>query len=1072
MITLYRSYPKRRYLAYRIPILFALIVPALLGQTAQITGLLTDQSGASVPGAIVAAQNLDTGIKLTTTSNESGNYTIPGLPVGSYSVTATKEGFKTLVRSPVKLDVAQNARIDFSLDVGSVSERLTVEASAPILQTEESSVGQVINKAEVVSLPLNGRDFLQLASLTPGTVQTGAGYFLPGNAIRVNGSWGSTTVYMVDGINSTDSYFPGAIMLPSPDAIQEFKVQSNTLDARYGIGASVVNVDIRSGTNQFHGNLFEFLRNDAMDARNFFAITNPPLKQNQFGGTFGGPIVRNRTFFFVDYQGTRIRRGQTFNSIVPTSAMWTGNFAGRRTITDPFTGIAFPNNQIPANRIASQAAFFQQYFPLPNAGTTFIASPAQSDDTDQYDIRGDHQFSLKDSMKGSYSEQREDTYLPGSFPLNGGEARGVRAHRAGVGWVHTFSPSLVNEFTGGYTRLVYTGVPQGLGTNYTQQAGIGGFNQTSAEFPGFPGITLAGYTGLNGNVSRPTRDRENQWVLSDNLTLVRGTHTIQAGFDVRSFKNDNINAANARGSFVFSGTYTGDAFADYLLGYPFQASRDYPRDLFGYTDRQQGFYVQDNWKVRPNLTLNLGLRYALLHPMDPIHDQVASVNISKNQIVVGSDSSGKLGGGQQVTPVLLQQFASMIVPSSQVGLGPSLRKTYYDYLDPRLGLAWELKPGLVLRMGYAIVHVIENGERNASAGIINPPFIADEVNIPNTTPVPTRTFGNYFPPISAQNPYGPLAFFSIDPNRPFAYLQQYNVTLQKSLSQRAYFEAAYVGSKGTHFPFSALANIPLPGPGPIQARRPNPLFAAGNLITNTDNNSYNSLQTKFEVKTYRGINLIASYTWSKALDYQPQANPTNPREIVTTNQQNPNNAYGERGLDPTNIAHRFTAGLVYESSFFKGRQDAFGWILKDWGFTTIVTAQTGFPFTPTIGTDPANTGTSLRPNRIGNGASSDPTLNQWFNVAAFSVPGAYTYGNSGLNILTGPGLKDWDFGSFRHFPLFREGAGLEFRAEFFNITNTPSFGNPVTNIQSTSAGKILATSNNPREIQLSLKFRF
>jgi hypothetical protein len=752
--------------------------------------------------------------------------------------------------------------------------------------------------------------------------------------------------------------------------------------------------------------------------------------------------------------------------------MWSGNFAGRGAIKDPFTGVAFTNNQIPASRITPQAAYFQQYFPLPNAGSTFITSPAQTDDTDQYDIRVDHQFSLKDTLKASYSEQREDTYLPGSFPLNGGETHTVRAHRAGVGLVHTFTPSIVNEFTAGYTRLVYSGLPQGLGTNYTQQAGIGGYNQTSAEFPGFPGISLSGYTALNGNVSRPVRNRENQWVLSDNLTIVRGAHTIQAGFDARSFYNDNINAAYARGNFIFTGTYTGDAFADYLLGYPFQASRDFPRDLFGYTDRQQGFYVQDNWKVRPHLTLNAGLRYPLLHPMDPLHNQVASVNIYKNQIVVGSDSSGKLGGGQQVTPVLLQQFASMIVPSSQVGLGPSLRNAYYDYLDPRLGLAWEAKPGFVFRLGYAIVHVIENGERNASAGIINPPFIADEVNIANTTPVPTRTFANYFPPISAQNPYGPLAFFDIDPNRKFSYLQQYNVTLQKSFGQHAYFEAAYVGSKGTHFPLSALSNVPLPGPGSIQARRPNPLFAAGSHVTNTDDNSYNSLQTKFEIRTYRGLNLIASYTWSKVLDYQPQANPTNPREIVSTNQQDPNNPYGERSLDPTNIAHRFTTGLVYESNFFKGRQDAFGWILKGWGITSIVTAQTGFPFNPTIGTDPANTGTSLRPNRLANGASSNPTLNQWFNVAAFAVPAAYTYGNSGLNILTGPGLKDWDLGLFRRFPLFREDMGLEFRAEFFNLTNTPSFGNPVTNIQSALAGKVLTMSDNPREIQFSLKFHF
>lgn len=1048
--------------------------PFLLGQSAQITGLVRDPTGASVPQASVMVKNLATGIVRRTLTNRDGNFTIPELNPGSYSVSAAKTGFSTVVRSPIKLDIAQIARVDFTLKVGHVTQNVTVSSVATLLQTQSASIGQVVGSSQVQKLPLNGRNFLTLATLTPGVVASGGGFFLANNTVRVNGMRASNTIYYIDGINSTDQTFSGVTMLPPPDAIQEFKVQDNTLNAKYGLGGAVVNIELKPGTNQVHGDAWEFLRNNALDARNFFALSKPPLRQNQFGFTLGGPIKRNRAFYFGDYQGTRISRGITFNSVVPTAAMRQGNFSGLAPITDPYTGQAFPGNQIPSTMFSPQTTYFLKFIPLPNtSGGTYDQSPTDTNNTNQFDIRTDYDLRAADSLKVSYSFLRESQLSPGAFPLNGGETTGVHSQRAGLGWTHMFGPSMVNEFTFGYNRIVYPGTQQGIGTNYTEQAGIGGFTQTSAEFPGFPGLNIGGYAGINGNAFVPIRERENEWVLNDNLTFVRGRQTMEAGFDARWFALDSYNAAFSRGNFTFSGTYTGNGFGDFLLGLPYVGGRDFPRNLFGNSNREQALYFQDNWKVTPRLTLNLGLRYPLLHPITALHNQMASVNPAANQIVVASTPSGMINtNAQQVTSILLPLFSNMIVPSSKVGLPQSLRYTNYNYLDPRLGLAWDAGHDLVWRLGYAIVHTEEEGNRNVSEGVVNPPFIADALSQFNTTPVPSYTIANLFPPISSSAySLGPLNYFQLDPNRPFPYFQQWNVTLQKLFANVVSFQAAYVGSKGTNLPYSYLLNVPSPGPGTIQTRRPYPTWGPGTYVINADNNDYNALQTQAEVRGWKGLDLLAAYTWSKGLDYQPNGTS----EVQYSNVQNPACQFAcMRSLDTLNVTNRFTLGMVYGLPFFKNRSGFVGQTLGNWSVTSIITAQSGYPFTPTINTDPANTGTAQYPNRIGNGTLANPTIQDWFNVGAFAVPAPYTYGNSGINILNGPGYHDWDLGLLKDFSLgkLREGTHLQFRADFFNFTNTPSFSNPVADIQSSAAGEILSTSGNPREVQLALKLYF
>ena len=981
------------------------------------------------------------------------------------------------MRSPIKLDIAEIARVDLTLQVGTSVQNVTVTSTAPLLQTQDAAQGQVIGGTEVDNLPLNGRNFLQLATLAPGAQAGGTGFFLANNTVRVNGMLAADVSYTVDGVNSTDQLFSGVTLMPPPDAIEQFKVQTNTLDANYGLGGSFVNVQLKSGTNALHGDAWEFLRNDATDAIGSFARSKPVLKQNQFGFVLGGPIKKNRTFFFGDYQGTRIAQGSVVNDVVPTAAMDEGNFAGLPALTNPYTGEAFDQNQITPGLLSSQAAYFLKFIPPPNTSAgTFVDNLPAPNTTNQFDVKIDHQLRTNDSLRVSYSFLRNSATSPGSLPQNGAIYSLVHSQRAGLGWTHSFTPSVVNEFNLGYMRVAYPGSQQGAGTNYTEEAGIGGFEQTSSEFPGFPYLNISGYTGISGNGWRPIRIRENEWVVSDHVTMVKGTHTIDAGFDSRWFAADSYNAALSRGNFSFTGTYTGNGFADFLMGLPYVGGRTFPRNLFGIFNQEQGFYVQDNWKVKPRLSLNLGLRYVLIHPATALHNQSASVDALADQIVVSSNDSGQINtDGQQVTQFLLPKFQDIIVPSSKIGVPASLRYMDYNYLDPRLGLAWQAGKGFVLRMGYGITHSEEEGNANVSQALINPPFLADSLANFNTTPVPTYTLANLFTPITVDN-YNlpPLSFYQLDFNRPYNYFQQWNATVQKVIRGGVSVEVAYVGNKGTHVPFNAYSNVPSPGPGDIQSRRQNPGFSAGTLVENVDNTIYNALQMKAETRGWRGLNLIATYTWSKALDYNPQEGPGNPGQSEGPAGPNPATPFAYRGPDPLNLSGRFTLSGVYALPFFKQSTGITQQALGGWKLTSIVTLQSGYPFTPTIATDTANTGTSYLPNRLANGALSNPSVGDWFDASAFSVPDQYTYGNSGMNILTGPHFRNWDFGLFKDFNLskLREGASLQFRAEFFNFTNTPSFGFPDAGIQDPTVGQIFYTTSSPREVQFALKLYF
>jgi hypothetical protein len=1057
----------------------------LLAQTGQITGLIVDPTGTAVPGATVTVTNVATGVRNQAVTNEQGYYTILFLNPGDYEIRVQKAGFKISEHPAIKLDVAQIARIDLALQLGEIAESVTVAAEAPLLVTETGMVGQVIGNKKILDLPLNGRDFTQLATLVPGAISRGTNAQLDAPAISVNGARNGRTVFMIDGGSVSSQYFDVASITPSIDAIQEFSVQSNSFSAENGQGMAVIAVALKSGTNQLHGTAFEFFRNQVLDARNFFnrSSERPAVKQNQFGIALGGPVVlpkiyngRDRTFFFADYEGTRIRRAAQSNTLVPTAAMRTGDFSGRPVINDPattrpdparpgaFVRDPFPGNRIPAERQARESRYYLQFYPEANTpGGTYAFAPGRRNEADKFDIRMDHHFSPSDTLSSSYSLNEGGNYAPGQFEANGGVTHSVRKQRWSLSEMHTVSPGMFNEFRLGYVRTRFYNEPQGLGTNHTLLSGISGFAEQSSDFPGFPGLGITGYLSFNPNAFSPIKFRDNKYEILDNVTWIRGTHALKFGAHFRRYDTATTNAARSRGDFTFNGTYTGNAWGDFLLGLPFQGRRTFPRNLFGIKYLyNEHFFVQDDWKVNPRLTLNLGLRYELNHQLRTVNDQNASTDPVLRQIVVASDSSGKINvEGQQVGRFLLPLFQDVIVPSSSVGLDGSLRRLDKNNFGPRLGLAWRPTGGtLVIRLGYGIFYGLIQGNRAESTGIVNAPFLADELSNFNTTPIPTKSLSNMFAPISQGLNLVPLNFFQIDPDTRDPYFQEWNFTVQKSLSNVISVEGAWVGAKGTRIEFSRPVNVPVPGPGDIQARRLWPRFAPGSYVENSAYSTYNALQVKVEMRNWKGLSWLNSYAYGKSIDNLSG-------DVQGFASQDPNNNNAEKGVSDYDVKHRYVMSANYALPFARSGQGVLAHVLKNWELGSIVTLQSGLPYTPSIATDPANTGNSRRPDRTGAGTVEERTLVRDFDVNAFRVPQAFTYGNSGRNILYRRGFRNWDFIAVRNFPV-TERARLQFRGEFFNFTNTPAFGAPVSNIQAGNAGQI-TSAGEPRSIQLALK---
>jgi Carboxypeptidase regulatory-like domain len=1104
-------------------ILTAIVFPCagdLIAQisTATLTGTVTDSTGGALAGATVEAKNNSTLLVRTATANNAGEYVIPDLSPAHYTLTIHSAGFKSFIVPDLELLVAQRAQINAKLEVGQVDQSLTITAVTPIIDTSTASVGQVINTQSVDHMPLNGRSFWQLTSLTPGATYNPGGQttHTGGTTIRasvvavnVNGGAQDETGWSLDGAFITEMQSGGTMIQPDVDALQEFKVEGANMTAEYGHTPNMVNVTMKSGSNQFHGTLFEFVRNSAFDARNFFyippigsSLKNEPLRRNQYGFTFGGPLYRNKTFFFADWERTGLLQGVDFNNVVPSPAQRTGDFSqllqGSKPLQlkDPLSGAPYPGNIIPPSLISTPAKYFLPYLPVPNSvvGTTDYS--ALTNDLLQTlmrgDIRMDQVITGKTQLMGRYSINNSEESDPNPFVTLGQFPLYSRGQSATVGLTHLFSPRWVNEARVSYYRSYFLfGTALG-GTNFNAAAGVQGFNDTTPIYS-FPEITLTGYATFNGSPfdQRPKSNKHRNWQYADNVTYSNGRHTVKFGAELLHEAAAYINGSSSVGIFNFVGTYTGNAFADFLTGYPDSVTRDYFKQLNGYTGNFFSAYVQDSFRFTPNITINAGLRFEYNGFYNGIRGQKSAFDLTTGKLIIPSSIDPAV---QSLTASLMALFADRINYTKSLGLPVGIQPGQPDFA-PRFGIAWRPRGSdrMVIRTGYGIFYLFPDGG-NINNFVATVPFIAATTIFNDRPPAtPTRTWSDFFlgqPNVSPNpNPGQPCSFGyaalscatpNVDSgaiNLQTTYIQEWNFSVQRQISSTTSIDVAYVGSKSDHLQTQPSINDPPPGPGAIQSRRPYPEW--GTIVYGTFDGwgSYNALQAKFESRNWHGLTSLASYSYSKCIDIGTG---------VTQAYQVRNKAVCDY-----NLPHVLATSFDYQVPIGRGQRflgNASGFvnqIVGGWEFAGILTARSGLPFTPTINGDVANTGVSnQRPQVVGTPQIvGSPAC--WFYISsnpscvaldpgatnAFVAPATYTYGDGGRNILRADPLIQLDFTTMKHFQV-DEKRSFEFRAEMFNILNHPVFAAPSTAINSSSGAQVSSTLNAARIIQLALKFRF
>jgi hypothetical protein len=1064
----------------------AIIVMALgqlaFSQTAQVTGRVNDSSGAVVPGAQITVTNQKTSLTRDSVTNGEGYFTIPLLPPGDYRLSVKKEGFKPIVRPDVVLNVEQVARLDFTLETGAVTETVTITSDAPLMNTETSSVGQVVENKTVVTLPLNGRNYSQLAVLAPGATpnpgsRTEDGFSLNGNRLFQNS-------YQVDGADNNNYIFgvdtnTTQALRPSVDAIQEFKVETANYSAEYGRAAGgVISVAIKSGTNQLHGSAFEFLRNDALDATNFFANRNllqkPPLRYNQFGGTIGGPIWKDHTFFFFSYQGTRIRTSNTAVVTVPTPDMKRGIF-GATNIYDPANVVSgarvqFANNTIPASRFDLVGAKLVALYPDPNqpgAVNNYASIQQQTDDADQFDVRGDHSFSGNDKIFARFSRSDRGRIRSPIFaaPGNGGVFATQPLNQIPKAW----------SVAGGYTRVISAAVVNELRINYTQNDsdqlalaekslyadfGIKGVPDFEG-LVGLPTINVTNFTGLGDRTFAPNPKQAKMFQISDGFSLTRGAHGMKFGGEFWQLSGYAGTSNAARGSLTFNGQFTsrvpgtgiGSAIADLLLGQTSTAQLT-TRQIVNMVGKNYGLYFNDNWKVSPKLTLNLGLRYELTTRFHERDNRHGSFDLNPESPTYGAVVTAKDGD--------------------------HLSETFSD-LDknnfaPRLGFAWQVANKTVVRGGGGLFYGGFGYYAVGQTTAASPPFFLN-ITYPSASTATTSALvlSNGFPAdaLSLTRVVNPATGAQLR-NYPFPTVYQGNLSVERELFAGFVGTGSYVGNATTHLNGQIDMNAPRPGAGAVNPRRPFPIFGAINLFTGFGHSSYHSLQLKLERRFRNGFSLLSSYTWSHGLDNTQDTEDTTSATIP----QDQFNTNAEKGHSTYDLRHRSVTSVVYDLPFGRGGKSLGAnkvtrLIFGGFQLGGIFVMQTGQPVNLSVAGNPANTTNPVRPNRFANGnlARGTRTIDRWFDTSAFALPAAFTFGNAGRNLIIAPGTVNLDLLVGRNF-VITESTRLEIRGEFYNATNTAHFGRPNAVIGSPQAGTITNTSIPNRQIQLGLRLVF
>ncbi|MBI3477803.1 MAG: TonB-dependent receptor [Acidobacteria bacterium] len=1095
-----------------------LLVGSALAQqiTGSIRGTANDPSGAIVRDAIVTATQVETSRTRTAVTDHDGNYVILELPVGHYRIEVAAKGFQKYVQEGISLSVNETLSVPVRLAVGSETEKVVVTADAQLIQQTVTSLGKTVLQQELLDLPLNGRDFSTLGLLQPGVVPLTPGLREAGGILRgkqgyaVNGQRPESNNFLIDGASNFNGVDAGFVLQPPVDAIAEFRILTHSANAEFGHSTgSTTNIITKSGSNRFHGALWEFLRNDAFDATNFFATSAEPLKQNQFGASIGGPIRKDKTFFYGYYEGFRNRQGVTQGSTVPSLAERQGDFSQlcpEDVGFDPESGICrnfnpeqgdlggqlvnlfsftpYPFNQFTDYNPDSQ--FLQNLlglFPEPNSGTnTDNFTVTRRDDSNQFGIRVDHYLSPKDTLNFRYSFNDGTAFDPLSpsgasvpgFPI--GET--FRAQNFVTTETHTFSPSMIGVFRFSFLRNKFL---HGERTNHTTPGDLGfGYDPSLEAAVGPPFIQVNGYTTVGDPITGPRNTYQNTFDYSGALTWIRGRHEIKFGGGYQRAQINVLQGIATNGFFVVAGFPISDPFASLLFQQPvffLQGRGDFGRGIRG---NAFNFYGQDTFRLSSRLTLNLGVRYEVPSPYTEIHNRQSLWVPDAQSKVFPNAPAGLLYPGD---------------PGVPAGLIPTFRKGF----APRVGFAWDPTGASkwLVTSSYGIFYEpYYTGQGGPlQAPISAPPYLQTaQINLPN--------FQNPFAPDGPPPPgtfVTPMTNLTLARNLPLPYAQDWDLNIQRSFGNDFLVEVGYVGTKGTKLPRFVEGNpaVFIPGessPNNVDQRRLHSgcgledpesdcVYASTGLITGNTNSSYNALQASARKRFSHGVSFLASYTYSKSIDYASSFNMTGSasKPVAGENDlaQDPFNLAAERGRSLFDSRHRFVLSYEWSLPFWQKSHNWYQYAFGAWQVNGIFTAMSGTPFTVFDSNDyslqggaPEITGfTANRPNLVGNPNAGPKTTTEWFNIDAFAkVTDPGTFGTAGRNIVQGPRYTNWDFSAFKNFKI-KESKEFQFRAEFFNVLNHPNFRIPDSDISSPTFGNIQAAQSQ-RVIQLALKFLY
>lgn len=1061
--------------------------------TAEIGGVVKDASDAVIPGATVTATHPASGTVVERVSDAEGRFFLPALRIGEWEITAVLSGFAPQAQK-VTLAIGGTLNLEFTLGLEGLAEQVTVESRAPLLQATTSEISDVIENREVVQFPLNGRNFLALAQLSDAVVLPPGG--TRGEALQqagplpnVGGQRSGHNIYMLDGTKITDELFNNLVINPSVDSIEEFKIQKSMYPAEFGGKASaLINVATKAGSNAFHGSVFEFHRNDAFDAPNYFHPANlpiPPLRQNQYGGALGGSIVQNRGFFFGSYEGTRVRRSLTRTFSVPTAAARAGNFAGFGSICDPLTipttGVCrpFANNQIPAGRIDPIAAAFLQNVALPTSSAALqnLTSVEESTrDLHQFSGRLDHRLTDTDNVFGRFStfdatdlqpfgtSALQEALVPGF-----GRTLTTKTRNLVASHTHVFGDSMLNEVRFGWMTVEGGQLSLNRGNAFASQVGLLGVTGDPRD-AGFPQISTGGLFSAMGDPTVFTTRDNQHFELFNNFTVDRGAHRLKFGAYYFHLQLRPEQADNARGAYTYTGQFTGNAFGDFLLGYPTSATSGIGRGDEDGRSNWIHLYAQDDWQARSNLTFNVGLRYEYNQHMSDVNNRLSSIDLATpgGRFVIASDDNGAINPSAQP---LLPLIPIPYVTSEQAGWGNGLLDPSAVRLAPRLGFALALDDSrAVIRGGYGIfLNQWAYSVQTAFARNL-PFFFTKQIDVPIQQQVPMLQTRD----ILASNATGTIGGSIMD----FAYSVEYSQTwsggIQYELFPATMVEVSYMGTLTLGADNATVHNVPEPGPGAIQPRRPIPQLSRINSIRFDGKSMYHGVTLKAERRLRNNYAYNVSYTLSHSKD---DASSPGPTESETNFPQNVRNIFDETGewaLSSFDHRHQFIASGVYQLPFFGDAGGVAEAVLGGWRANAIFIAQTGAPFTVNLSVDRANIGAgpAQRPDQLRepNLPGDERTPERWFDTAAFAIQAPFTFGNAPRNSVFGPGFANVDFALAKTWRV--AGASeLEFRWEIFNLVNRANFDLPNRIFGNPNFGRIFSAKN-PREIQFGVRLAF